>query len=76
LENNPNAVDYLNAGHTELALGNNKEALHLYKQSLTLPGNSLDKFTESFGVDVPDLLNVGVKAEDIPIILDSLLYDL
>ncbi|GHT10154.1 hypothetical protein FACS189426_09930 [Bacteroidia bacterium] len=76
LENNPNAIDYLNAGHTELALGNNKEALNLYKQSLTISGNSLDKFIESFLADVPDLLNVGVEAKNIPIILDSLLYDL
>jgi tetratricopeptide (TPR) repeat protein len=74
--NDPNAVDYLNAGHTQLALGNNKEALSLYKQALDIPGNSYEKFIESFAVDVPDLLNAGVKAEDIPVIMDSLVYNL
>jgi tetratricopeptide (TPR) repeat protein len=72
---NPNAVDYLNAGHTELALGNNKEALHLYNLALNISGNSIEKFTESFAADIPDLLNAGVKAENIPIILDSIMYN-
>jgi tetratricopeptide (TPR) repeat protein len=71
---NPNAVDYLNAGHTRLALKNNKEALNLYKLALNVPDNSYEKFIESFTADIPDLLNAGVKEENIPVILDSLLY--
>ncbi|MDR3338567.1 MAG: tetratricopeptide repeat protein [Candidatus Symbiothrix sp.] len=76
LENSPNTIDYLNAGHTELALGNNRNALNLYKSAMDEQGDSIEKFTESFSADIPDLLNAGVKAEDIPIILDSLLYKL
>jgi tetratricopeptide (TPR) repeat protein len=71
---NPNAIDYLNAGHACLAMGNNKEALEFYKSALNSSGNSFEKFEESFVADIPDLLNAGVKADDIPIILDSLVY--
>jgi tetratricopeptide (TPR) repeat protein len=76
IDSNPEAVDYLNAGHTCLAMGNNKEALKLYKSALSSSGNSFEKFAESFVADIPDLLNVGVKADDIPIILDSLVYEM
>jgi tetratricopeptide (TPR) repeat protein len=71
---NPNAIDYLNAGHACLAMGNNKEALKFYKSALNSSGNSFKKFEESFVADIPDLLNAGVKVDDIPIILDSLVY--
>lgn len=74
IASNPNAVDYLNAGHTRLATGNSKEALELYKSALDSSENSFEKFMESFVADIPDLLNAGVKADDIPIILDSLVY--
>ena len=74
LDNNPNAIDYLNAGHVQLAMGKNKEALHLYMQSLSAQGDSFEKFLESFTADIPDLLQAGVKPENIPILLDCLMY--
>ena len=74
LGNNPNAVDYLNAGHIQLAMGNNKEALKLYHQALSAQGNSVEKFFESLTADIPDLLQAGVKPENIPILLDCLMY--
>ncbi|GHT64237.1 hypothetical protein AGMMS50239_21590 [Bacteroidia bacterium] len=74
ISSNPNAIDYLNAGHTCLAMGNNREALELYKSALNSNENSFEKFAESFVADVPDLLNAGVKTGDIPIILDTLVY--
>ena len=74
LESNPNAVDYLNAGHIRLAMGNNKEALNLYRQALSAHGDSYEKFLESFNADIPDLLQAGVKPENIPILLDCLMY--
>ena len=74
IDSNPNDIDYLNAGHTCLAMGNNREALKLYRSALTGSGNSFEKFMESFTADIPDLLNAGVKAGDIPVILDSLVY--
>ena len=74
LENNPNAVDYLNAGHVRLVTGNNKEALNLYHQALSLQGNSIEKFLEAFSADIPDLLQAGVKPEIIPVLSDCLMY--
>jgi tetratricopeptide (TPR) repeat protein len=75
MESNPNATDYLNAGHTQLALGNNKEAIHLYGLSLKSPENSLEKFKEMFSDDIPDIVLAGVKKQDIPFILDRIMYD-
>jgi len=74
LEGSPNAIDYLNAGHVKLAMGNNKEALNLYHKALNSQGDSLEKFLESFTADIPDLLQAGVKPENIPILLDCLKY--
>ena len=72
----PNASDYLNAGHSQLALGNYKQAISLYESALNTPENTLEKFMEAFSADIPDLLNAGMKANDIPFILDSLSYDI
>ena len=74
LENNPNAIDYLNTGHVCLALGKNKEALNLYRQTLNALDDSFEKFLESFTPDIPDILQAGVKSENIPILLDCLMY--
>ena len=71
----PNSIDYLNAGHTQLALGNFKEAVGLYVQSLKDPSNSLEKFREAFSNDIPDLIRAGVSENHIPFILDMLMYE-
>jgi tetratricopeptide (TPR) repeat protein len=76
IDSNPNDTDYLNAGHTCLAMGDNREALKLYKSSLAVDGNSFEKFAKTFTADVPDLLNAGVKPDDIPVILDCLVYEI
>jgi tetratricopeptide (TPR) repeat protein len=75
MEKNPNATDYLNAGHTQLALKNNKEAVRLYGLSLKHPENSQEKFMEAFANDIPDIVQTGVMAQDIPFILDRVMYD-
>jgi len=74
LENNPIAIDFLNAGHVKLAEGKNKEALKLYRKALDAQDNSSEKFFEMFSADIPDLLQAGVKQENIPILLDCLMY--
>lgn len=75
METNPKATDYLNAGHTQWAMGNNKEAVRLYVLSLKSPENSIEKFTESFTNDISDLIQAGIKEEDIPFFLDRIMYD-
>ena len=74
LESNPNVIDYLNAGHVRLAMGANKEALNFYRQAINVQGDSVEKFLELFTADIPDLLHAGVKPENIPILLDCLMY--
>ena len=76
IDSNPNATDYLNAGHTQLAMGNIKDAVRLYSLSLKYPDNSLDKFIESFTNDISDIVNAGVNEQDIPFILDRVMYDM
>jgi len=71
----PNFIDYLNAGHTRLALGNFKEAIDLYALSLKDPANSLEKFREAFSNDMPDLIHAGISENYIPFILDMLMYE-
>ncbi|MDR2085620.1 MAG: tetratricopeptide repeat protein, partial [Dysgonamonadaceae bacterium] len=75
MESNPNATDYLNAGHAQLALKNNKEAVRLYALSLKHPENSREKFVETFTNDIPDIVRAGVEMQNLPFILDQVMYD-
>ncbi len=70
----PNALDYMNYGHALLANKNNQEAMEAYKTSINLLENSEEKFMEIFNADIPDLLKAGIDEDDIPIILDQILY--
>lgn len=74
LDNQPNMQDYLNAGHTEWALQNLKEALGYYKKSIESEFGDFYKFHEQFTQDIPDLLVAGVEESEIPLILDQLKY--
>ncbi|MDR0507639.1 MAG: tetratricopeptide repeat protein [Dysgonamonadaceae bacterium] len=76
IEENPDSTDYLNAGHTQLATGNYEEAIRLYGLSLKCPNNSVEKFMKSFRNDIPDIVHAGIKKEDIPYIMDQILYDM
>ena len=71
----PNSIDFLNAGHTQLAMGNFKEAIDLYTLSIKNPESSPDKFRGDFEKDIPDLMLAGVSGNHIPLILDMLLYE-
>jgi tetratricopeptide (TPR) repeat protein len=75
IESNPNSTDYLNAGHVQFVLGKNKEALRLYRLAWEKSALSQAEFMDTFSHDVPDLLQAGVNEDDIPFILDSLLYE-
>lgn len=73
LEDSPTAQDYMNAGHLELVTHNLKEAITLYTRSISL--SSKDEFIKSFSEDFKHLTQSGIKQEDLPIIIDKLLYD-
>ena len=74
IKEHPNKFDLLNMGHIQWSLGNRIAALNFYKQSIRNPLNSEKEFMEAFDEDITHLLNQGVNQDDIPIILDQLLY--
>ncbi len=76
LKQNPNASDFLNSGHTQLAIGHINQAIHFYKMSMMSADNSLEKFNLAFQNDIPELLQSGINKEDIPLVLDRLMYDI
>ncbi len=76
LDNNPTMEDYLNAGHTEWALQNIKEAINLYKKAIRLADNDFSKFNDQFMQDIPDLVVAGIEETEVPLMLDQLRYAL
>lgn len=76
LENQPNAQDLLNAGHTEWALQNIKGALAFYKKAVELEDGDFFKFKELFNQDIQDLLIAGIEEKDVALMLDELRYTL
>jgi tetratricopeptide (TPR) repeat protein len=73
-QNKLNAHDQINRGHLALCRGNKREAINYYRQSIL--GGELDKeqFLTIFNQDTPLLLSLGVNADDLPIIVDYLLF--
>ena len=74
MDNKPTALDYLNAAHVYWAKGNLQKAIELYLQSIKTDGNNIEKFRQNFTQDISDLISAGIKQDDIPIILDQILY--
>ncbi|MDD4800444.1 MAG: tetratricopeptide repeat protein [Proteiniphilum sp.] len=73
LEQEPNAHDYLNAGHVELCLEHTKETVELYQLSLEKAG-SFDTFRAMLAEDEEELQEAGVDTAILPIILDRMRY--
>ena len=71
LADHPIATDYLNAGHVELVMGNINEAARHYSRAQQECG-SHETFLELFAKDKAELLQQGVKEEDLPLVLDIL----
>jgi tetratricopeptide (TPR) repeat protein len=74
LSSNPSAYDLMNAAHVRMCLGQRKEALHLYRQSLlqTAPGRA--ELMDAFDEDAQFLINNGIPAGEIPLIRDYLMF--
>ncbi len=66
--------DQINIGHLALCKGNKKEAIDLYRLSIIGGEISRDQFMEIFSDDRPLLIELGVNSEDLPILLDYLLF--
>lgn len=69
-----NAHDQLNRGHLALCRGNKREAINYYRQSILGGEMNKDQFLTIFNEDTPLLISLGVNPDDLPIILDYLLF--
>ncbi len=69
-----NAHDMINMGHLALCTGKKKEAIDLYRQSIISSEITKEKFTAIFAEDRNLLVSLGVNDDDLPILLDYLLF--
>jgi tetratricopeptide (TPR) repeat protein len=69
-----NAHDLINMGHLALCRDNKKEAIDLYRQSIVSGELSQSQFLEIFSEDRNLLVALGVNPDDLPILLDFLLF--
>jgi tetratricopeptide (TPR) repeat protein len=74
LTSNPSAYDLMNAGNVRLCLGQRKEALHLYRQSLLQSTPGLTELMEAFDEDAQYLVKNGIPAREIPLIRDYMMF--
>jgi len=68
------AHDLINIGHLALCKGNKREAVDHYRQSLTSDEITTEQFMTVFAEDTELLISLGVNSEDLPILLDYLLF--
>jgi tetratricopeptide (TPR) repeat protein len=68
------AHDQINKGHLALCRGRKREAVDLYKKSIISGELSKAQFMAIFSEDEALLISLGVNRDDLPIILDSLLF--
>ncbi len=69
-----NAHDQINKGHLALCMGNKKEAVDFYRQSINSGELSKEQFMAVFSEDRPLLISLGIPPDDLPILLDYLLF--
>ncbi len=74
IDNNPNANDFLNAGHVELCQNNIEYAVDRYTESVKMLG-SFDKFYKMFLEDMPELIKAGINSNNLPLIFDKVRYN-
>ena len=69
-----NAHDQINRGHLALCKGEKREAVDLYRQSIMSGELSKEQFMTIFAEDKVLLVSLGVNPDDLPILLDYLLF--
>jgi tetratricopeptide (TPR) repeat protein len=70
----PGPFDFMNAAHVKLCLNKRKEALTLYKKCKTSVHFATNSFKSAFEEDIPYLLKNGISEEDLPLLMDYLLF--
>jgi hypothetical protein len=61
-------------GHLALCRGKKKDAIELYRQSIISGEISREQFMSIFADDKNLLVSLGVNNDDLPILLDYLLF--
>jgi tetratricopeptide (TPR) repeat protein len=69
-----NAHDQINKGHLALCKGNKEKAVALYSQSIMSGELTRNQFMSIFAEDRALLVELGVNPDDLPILLDYLLF--
>ncbi len=69
-----NAHDMINMGHLALCRGRKKDAIDLYRKSILTGELTREKFMAIFAEDKNLLVSLGVNNDDLPILLDYLLF--
>jgi len=69
-----NAHDYINRGHLALCSGNKKKAIDFYRQSIISGELAKEEFMGIFAEDKSLLISLGANPDDLPILLDYLLF--
>ena len=75
-EQKPGYYDYINYGHVQWALGNKRDAVELYIQSLRDLNFGMEDFLKTMNDDQSILISNGINQKDIPLLLDYLHYRL
>lgn len=73
LSRKPNIHDFLNAGHVELCLGENKKSIDLYKQAY-YTDQDFELFQLLFDADKEVLIKQGVDPNLFPFLFDQIKY--
>ena len=66
----------MNAGHVEFVLKNLNKAIELYRESIENDKGNAESFLNNFRQDVKYLIQAGISADDIPLLIDQLMYSL
>jgi len=75
-EGKPGYFDYINYGHLQWAMGNKKDAVEHYIQSLRDLNFEMEDFLKTMEDDRELLIANGINQKDIPLMLDYLHYRL
>ena len=68
--------DLINKGHLALCKGKLKESIDLYRQSINSEDLTVEQFITIFNEDRELLITLGVNPDDLPILLDYLLFSI
>ena len=70
----PNAYDYLLSGHISWCRRQLSAAANAYRKALEMLQNKWEVFQDLFNEDKDRLISFGIREEELPLMMDALLY--